>query len=168
MRKNVAIIITTKNSINTLNLLFLLKNMNEPTINNINLHEITQEIAKKKESKSEIQNFSDKEALKRLIKEKHEDLKVSDEDSEDIKKSDNQKIEDEGKEVPPSDLIPDYANEISEESRIKVENLIKTTLESGLSQGLKQAKKEEPYIIDLYHDALVDKLLDELKEKNLL
>ena len=132
------------------------------------MHEITQEIAKKKESKSEIQNFSDKEALKRLIKEKHEDLQVSDEDSEDIKKSDNQKIEDEGKEVPPSDLIPDYANEISEESRIKVENLIKTTLESGLSQGLKQAKKEEPYIIDLYHDALVDKLLDELKEKNLL
>lgn len=165
MRKNVAIIITTKNNKNTVNLLFLFKNMNEPTINNINLHEISQEIAKRKESNVEAQDFSDKETLKRMIKEKHEELGGSVEVEKNAIELGNKE---EAKENKPDNHMPDYAKEIDEEPRKRVENLIGITLEKGLSQGLKQAQKEEPYIIDLYHDALVDKLLCELKEKNLL
>ncbi len=52
--------------------------------------------------------------------------------------------------------------------REKVEELVEMTLRDGLEKGLREAKKQTPFIEDAYHDALVDKLLPELKKRGLI
>ena len=51
---------------------------------------------------------------------------------------------------------------------MKVERLIKLTLEKGLASGVNFAQKEDPYILDLYHDSLADKMLEEMKSRKLI
>lgn len=51
----------------------------------------------------------------------------------------------------------------------KVDALLKVALHSGLAKATAEARKtKDPYIIDRFHDALVDELKRELIEKNKL
>ncbi|MFH0712467.1 MAG: hypothetical protein V2A55_01240 [Candidatus Jorgensenbacteria bacterium] len=50
----------------------------------------------------------------------------------------------------------------------KVESLINLVFDKGLETALKEARKQPPFIEDAFHDALVDKLLPELKKRGII
>lgn len=56
-----------------------------------------------------------------------------------------------------------YLDDIDKESVEKVNDLIDKIQEQGVEKTISEAKKSEPFILDAFHDALVDKLYDELK-----
>jgi len=70
--------------------------------------------------------------------------------------------------TPQSDNLPAYAADISDADRATVEKLIDITFQKGLEVGIDAARKQPSFIIDLYHDALADKLVMELEERGLL
>ncbi len=67
-----------------------------------------------------------------------------------------------------NDSLPSYAADASEEVKKEVTTLINHTFEKGLLEGIREAKKKDPFILDMYHDALVEKLHEEMKRKGLL
>jgi len=69
-----------------------------------------------------------------------------------------------------SKLLPKYLQGEGIDSRVKleVENLVDLVFHKGLEKALKEANKHSPFIEDAFHDALVDKLLPELKKKGIL
>jgi len=72
--------------------------------------------------------------------------------------------------VSPSPFLPQYfqKTEIPPEIQFKVEKLLDFTLHQGLLKGIKEAQNQPPFIEDAYHDALVDKILPELKRRGML
>ncbi|OGG39787.1 hypothetical protein A2116_00885 [Candidatus Jorgensenbacteria bacterium GWA1_49_17] len=50
----------------------------------------------------------------------------------------------------------------------EVEDLVDMVFEKGLEVALKEAGKQPPFIEDAFHDALVDKLLPELKKRGIV
>ena len=57
-----------------------------------------------------------------------------------------------------------YLNTLDEVSTDKVNNLIEKVASIGIKKAVEEAKLSEPFILDAFHDALVDRLYDELKE----
>jgi len=80
--------------------------------------------------------------------------------------------------TPPEDVpsivegesLPTYLQGEGVDSRVKleVERLVDLVFHKGLEKALKEANKHSPFIEDAFHDALVDKLLPELKKKGIL
>ncbi len=64
--------------------------------------------------------------------------------------------------------LPTYAASAPEESKQEVRNLIEFTLSKGLSQGIAQAAKSDPFVIDMYHDALAEHIVTQMKEKGMI
>lgn len=66
--------------------------------------------------------------------------------------------------------LPAYLSDSDENKNIKktVERLIDMVFEEGLEHALRAAKKKGAFIEDAFHDALVDKLLPELKKRKIL
>jgi len=64
--------------------------------------------------------------------------------------------------------LPSYAIHASQEAKDIVTDLIDHTFQKGLLEGITAAKKQDPFILDMYHDALVEKLHEEMKHKGLL
>jgi hypothetical protein len=66
--------------------------------------------------------------------------------------------------------LPSYLDEPNVNLDVKraVEDLIAVTFRDGLMHGLREAKKSAPFIEDAFHDALVEKLVPELKRRGLL
>ena len=62
----------------------------------------------------------------------------------------------------------DYVDNLDDASREKVTSFIERTFLQGISKTLGAIVHEEPYIIDAYHDALVDKLYDELVNRKII
>lgn len=61
-----------------------------------------------------------------------------------------------------------YLDFLDEESRIIVEQLVESVFVNGLEKTLKGLEMQEPYIIDVFHDVLTDKIYDELKKRGAL
>lgn len=75
------------------------------------------------------------------------------------------------KPLPPRDsLLPDYLQSEGGDERVKreVEGLVDLVFKEGLEAALKEAGKQPPFVEDAFHDALVDKLLPELKKKGIV
>ena len=68
----------------------------------------------------------------------------------------------------PSSPLPTYLDSGDPKIKVEVEKLIDLIFHEGLFKALKEAKKHPPFIEDAFHDALVDKLLPELKEKGIV
>ncbi len=66
--------------------------------------------------------------------------------------------------------LPGYLQdgERNEDAIKKVEDLVGMVFEKGLEVALKEAGKQPPFIEDAFHDALVDKLLPELKKRGIV
>src|SRR3989344_2615329 len=64
-------------------------------------------------------------------------------------------------------VLPDYLRQSSPESRLEVEKLIDAVFHEGLGKTVKVARAAGPFILDAFHDALTDKLYDELKKRKL-
>lgn len=67
----------------------------------------------------------------------------------------------------PKDL-PNYLKDSSGEEKIRVEGLVSMALEKGLDRAAKEARQSTPFILDAFHDALTDKLYEELKNRKII
>ncbi len=67
-------------------------------------------------------------------------------------------------------LLPSYLQkeEGSDDVKHIVENLIEEALSHDLEKAIKNARKYSPFIEDAFHDALVDKLVPELRRRGIL
>jgi hypothetical protein len=70
---------------------------------------------------------------------------------------------------PSDDSLPSYAKEIPDDVKAQVEHLVAATLKDGIAAGIAQARSlKDPFVMDVFHDALLEKLIVHLKEKKLL
>ncbi|KKS82253.1 MAG: hypothetical protein UV58_C0011G0007 [Candidatus Wolfebacteria bacterium GW2011_GWC1_43_10] len=124
---------------------------------NINYEQIAQEY-KERKSSPEFEQLSSKEIISRIIKEKagQPQQQLS---SAALRTGQTDKS---------AGNLAAYAASADVNSKTKVERLIKLTLEKGLASGVNFAQKEDPYILDLYHDSLADKMLEEMKSRKLI
>ena len=57
-----------------------------------------------------------------------------------------------------------YLDVLNEEDTNKVVALVEHMREVGIKKAIAKAREDDPYVLDTFHDVLVDKLYDELKE----
>ena len=78
--------------------------------------------------------------------------------------------EEEKKPKTENSALPDYLQdgERNEGAIREVEDLVSMVFEKGLEVALKEAGKQSPFVEDAFHDALVDKLLPELKKRGIV
>ena len=69
---------------------------------------------------------------------------------------------------PSQKIATHYLDNLDEESHGKVQSLISETFDKGIKKTVPKLQYEEPFIIDAYHDALVDKLYLELKNRGII
>ena len=70
--------------------------------------------------------------------------------------------------VGPLTGIGSYLDSLDPASVAKVNDLIDRVSEQGIAKSIEEAKKQEPFILDAFHDALVDKLHEELKQRGIV
>ncbi|MBI5401509.1 hypothetical protein HZB05_01640 [Candidatus Wolfebacteria bacterium] len=64
--------------------------------------------------------------------------------------------------------LPDYLKNAPNEVKAQVEKLLENTFKNGLEKGVSEARKAPPFVLDAYHDALTDKLHEELVKRGFL
>lgn len=64
--------------------------------------------------------------------------------------------------------LPDYLENSTAETKLQVEKLVESVFSEGLQKTIKKASGSNAFILDAFHDALTDKLYDELKKRNLI
>ena len=73
--------------------------------------------------------------------------------------------------VQPADdnkFLSDYLKDAPADVKIKVEKLIESAFRHGLTKAVGEAKNFDPFILDAFHDALTDKMYEELKKRGLI
>ncbi len=67
-------------------------------------------------------------------------------------------------------FLPSYlsGDEGSNDVKAIVENLINFAFKFGVERAIMEAKKYPPFVEDAFHDALVDKLVPELKKRGII
>ncbi|PIU98663.1 hypothetical protein COS61_00160 [Candidatus Wolfebacteria bacterium CG03_land_8_20_14_0_80_40_12] len=65
-------------------------------------------------------------------------------------------------------FLPDYLKDSPAEIKLQVEKLVDSVFHQGIEKTVKQANQAGPFILDAFHDALTDKLYEELKRRNLV
>ncbi|KKU94103.1 MAG: hypothetical protein UY26_C0003G0253 [Candidatus Jorgensenbacteria bacterium GW2011_GWA1_48_13] len=71
---------------------------------------------------------------------------------------------------PKATLLPSYLQNdgVPENVKTEIEGLINLVFAEGLEKALVEAERHGPFVEDAFHDALVDKLLPELKKRGIL
>ena len=70
--------------------------------------------------------------------------------------------------VGPLTATGSYLDDLDPASVAKVNELIGKVGEQGIAKTIEEAKRAEPFILDAFHDALVDKLHEELKARGIV
>ena len=74
--------------------------------------------------------------------------------------------------TPPSaqlnSALPNYLQKEPAEVKLKVEKLLDLAWHSGIKIAAMEARDSGPIVLDAFHDALTDKIYNELKQKGLL
>ena len=73
--------------------------------------------------------------------------------------------------VPPKDSqspLPSYAKDISPAMKLEVEQLLEKALTQGIEKASSEAARSNPYVMDIFHDALTTRLYPELKKRGFL
>jgi hypothetical protein len=70
----------------------------------------------------------------------------------------------------PLNVLPNYAagDAVAPAVKLEVERLIDIVFDKGLDAGIRESKRHLPFVQDLFHDALVDKLLPELEKRGII
>ena len=68
----------------------------------------------------------------------------------------------------PAGVVPDYMGGMPHEAAREVARLVDIVFAKGLAAGVREAKRQPPFVEDAFHDALVDKLLPELKKRGII
>ena len=64
--------------------------------------------------------------------------------------------------------LPDYMKNYDEKTKSAVRQLIQTAWQKGIEAAINESRQHGPFVADALHDALVDKLYNQLKERKLL
>jgi len=64
-----------------------------------------------------------------------------------------------------SGVLPKYLKDAPTDVKLFVEKAIDLVWHKGISAGVKEASKHGPLVLDAFHDALTDKLYEELKNR---
>lgn len=67
-----------------------------------------------------------------------------------------------------NNLFPAYLQSAPNDTKLSVERLLDLSLHKGIEAALREAKKGDPYILDAFHDALVERLYPELQKRGLV
>ncbi len=67
-----------------------------------------------------------------------------------------------------SNVLPNYLQNSSTDVKVEVEKLVDLTLHQGIEKVAKIASKSNAFILDAFHDALTDKMYEELKKRKLI
>ncbi|MBP6855472.1 MAG: hypothetical protein KBC26_00595 [Candidatus Pacebacteria bacterium] len=127
---------------------------------NINYPEIAQAIDQTRSRRPELKELSDKEVLTHVIKEHPAASSIPVTSVMEHSPSENKKTE--------MDVLPEYAHDAPDAIKRIVESLVSETLEKGLLHGLSLARKQDPMILDMFHDALADKMIEHMRARKLL
>ena len=65
-------------------------------------------------------------------------------------------------------ILPNYLKDSPLEIKFQVEKLVDSVFHQGIEKTIKEAKDAGPFILDAFHDALTDKLHEELKKRKLI
>ncbi len=65
-------------------------------------------------------------------------------------------------------ILPDYLRDSPAEIKLQVEKLVDAVFHQGLEKTVKEANRAGAFILDAFHDALTDKLYEELKQRKLI
>lgn len=66
------------------------------------------------------------------------------------------------------EILPDYLKDSSGDVKLQVEKLVDLTLHYGIEKAVKIAAKSDAFVMDAFHDALADKLHEELKNRKII
>lgn len=130
--------------------------------NNINYDRIAQEVKKIQQLNPE--NFSEKEAVKEVLKRGGENFEI---DQKPVDNSQNS-YGGIGQGKTNNGQSKSYTQDLTPEAREQIANLIKITLEKGLDDGIKNAQRLDPFLLDAFHDVLAEELVKEMKIKKLI
>lgn len=67
-----------------------------------------------------------------------------------------------------SQILPDYLASASDEIKFQIEELVDLLFHQGIEKVIKRAQRASPFVLDAFHDALTDKLHEELKKRKLI
>ncbi|MEK7087118.1 MAG: hypothetical protein AAB958_00245 [Patescibacteria group bacterium] len=67
-----------------------------------------------------------------------------------------------------SQILPDYLASASDEIKFQIEELVDSLFRQGIQKVVKRAQRASPFVLDAFHDALTDKLHEELKKRKLI
>jgi hypothetical protein len=70
--------------------------------------------------------------------------------------------------APSTGPLPAYASDVPPEIRLKAEKLIEQVFHKGLMRSIKEVKKSDPLVMDLFHDAITERLYSEFKKRGIL
>ncbi len=120
------------------------------------IERLSKEIAEKR-NLSEYKKLSEKELIKQTL----EPI---------MHQSSNQPIQSPTPSQGPAEetILPDYLKDSPAEIKIQVEKLVDSVFHQGISKTIHEAQKAGPFILDAFHDALTDKLYEELKKRKYL
>lgn len=71
---------------------------------------------------------------------------------------------------PEPSSLPTYLSDLSANPRAveEVQRLVQIVFEDKIEKAISEAKRHPPFILDALHDALVDKLIPEMKKRGML
>lgn len=72
------------------------------------------------------------------------------------------------KPIPQNPALPNYLQNEPSQIKLKVEKLLDLAWHSGIKRAAMEARDSGPIVLDAFHDALTDKIYNELKQKGLL
>jgi hypothetical protein len=64
--------------------------------------------------------------------------------------------------------LPSYAKDIPSAMKLEVEHLLEKAFTEGVDKATREAAQTNPYIMDVFHDALTTHLYPELKKRGFL
>jgi len=130
-----------------------------------------------------VQNFSEnlEKSLDRLGKEVEKNLESPEVKAMPEREVVKRSVQNIAKTLPPpakfdsekekkKDVLPEYFkdSDIEEDAEQAVRSLVKTAMEEDLEKAIRDSKKHSAFVEDAFHDALVDKLVPELRNRGIL
>lgn len=64
--------------------------------------------------------------------------------------------------------LPNYAKDLPPESKILAEKLIDYAWHKGLNAAIKEVRKSDPITMDIFHDAITEKLYQAFKQRGII
>lgn len=120
------------------------------------VEQLRQNITEKKNS-PEYKNSSDKELIRQVIQPAAQKTNVS---LPNVASQPNDQ----------PNVIPGYLQNSSDEIKKQVNGWVEKVFQNGLARTVEEikGKYDDPFFLDAFHDALTDKLYDELKKRGMI